>query len=272
MKQTQLLPFIEITGIGAASGLVYHDQSLYIISDNSTFLYHYTLLEKQLHKIKVLDSSQENLAKKDKADFESVTLHNHHLYIHGSGSTNQRQLRVKYNLATQESKEKDLTKLYRRLRKSIGIAEDDLNIEGCIIEQEYYHFFQRGNGAEGQNGIFTYNRKTKAVSFHTIVLPKVKGIEATFTDAILINQTVYFLAACENTTSTYNDGEIYGSFLGALDLGTYTVLFTSQLTDTHKFEGLTLFQKTNEFIEFLLCEDNDTEEMDTQIYKARLSI
>jgi hypothetical protein len=271
MKQTQLIPFVEIKGIGAASGLVYREQSLFIISDNSTFLYHYNLSEKQLHKIKLLDSSQENLTKKEKADFESVTLYNDELYIHGSGSTNQRQLRVKYNLATQETKEKDLTKLYHRLRKSIGLAEDDLNIEGCIMKDDYYYFFQRGNGTQAQNGIFRYTRKTKEVRFHSIVLPKLKGVEATFTDAILVDDTVYFLAACEDTTSTYNDGEVYGSFLGGLDLDNYAVLFASQITDAHKFEGLTLLMNENESLTFLLCEDNDTEEDCSIIYQLQLT-
>jgi hypothetical protein len=272
MEKIELHPFCTLAGIGAASGLVYHANSLFIISDNSTFLYEYQLDKQQVTKIKLLVDSKENLAKKDKADFESITLYNKALYIHGSGSTNKRQLRVKYDLDTLETKEKDRTTLYRRLRNSINLAEDDLNIEGCIIVADFYYFFQRGNGAHSQNGIFRYAKKTKEVSFHTIVLPKVKEVEATFTDAILVDETVYFLAACEDTNSTYNDGEIYGSFIGGLDLKTFTVLFANQITDTHKFEGLTLFQKNNEFIEFLLCEDNDTEELDSIIYRARLLI
>jgi hypothetical protein len=272
MKQTQLLPFVEIKGIGAASGLVYHNYSLYIISDNSTYLYAYKLDEKHLNKIKLFETSEEELTKKEKADFESVTLYHNALYIHGSGSTDKRQLRVKYDLDTHETKEKDFTKIYHRLRSSIKLAEDELNIEGCIIEADYYYFFQRGNGAHAQNGIFRYTRKTKEVGFHAVALPIVKGVEATFTDAILVDETVYFLAACEDTTSTYNDGEIYGSFIGGLDLKTFTVLFTSQITDTHKFEGLALFQKSTTFIEFLLCEDNDTEGTDSIIYKIQISI
>jgi hypothetical protein len=272
MKQIQIVPFVEIQGIGAASGLVYHEQSLYIISDSSTFLYQYHLVAEQLHKIELLDSSQENLAKKEKADFESVTLYHNQLYIHGSGSTNQRQLRVKYHLATLDTQKKDLTKLYHRLRKSINLAADDLNIEGCIVTDDYYYFFQRGNGAQAQNGIFRYARKTKEVWFHPIVLPKIKGIEASFTDAILVDNTVYFLAACEDTTSTYNDGAVYGSFLGGLDLDHYAVLFANQITDVHKFEGLTFFQKTKDYIEFFLCEDNDTEEMHSVIYKVSVSL
>jgi hypothetical protein len=271
MKRTQLLPFVEIKGIGAASGLVLHQHSLYIISDNSTYLYQYNLADKELHKIKLLATSEEHLSKKEKADFECVTLYNNALYIHGSGSTNKRQLRLKYTLDTLETKEKDLTKLYHRLRKSIGIEEDDLNIEGCIVAADFYYFFQRGNGGQAKNGIFTYARHTKEVRFQSVVLPEIKGIEATFTDAILVDDCVYFLAACEDTTSTYNDGEIYGSFMGCLDLATSTVLFTCLLSDLHKFEGLTLYKNEGESLTFLLCEDNDTEDDSSTIYEVILT-
>jgi len=41
-----------------------------------------------------------------------------------------------------------------------------------------------------------------------------------------------------------------------------------QISDKHKFEGLTLYQKTATQIEFLLCEDTDTEELESTIYKV----
>ncbi len=270
MEKMQLHPYFEIKGIGAASGLVYKDNSLFIVSDNSTFLYEYNLNEKVLHKIKLFEDSQENLAKKDKADFESITLFDNKLYLYGSGSTKKRDIRVKFDLETKEIKQKDLSKLHKKLRQTIALNDDELNIEGIIIDSENYYLFQRGNGVQAQNGIFTYNKISKNVAFVPIVLPKVKNIEATFTDAILVETKVYFLAACEDTTSTYTDGEIYGSFLGSLDLKTKEVHFVQQISDSQKFEGLTLFSETATQIEFLLCEDNDKEELTSTIYKLIL--
>jgi len=46
--------------------------------------------------------------------------------------------------------------------------------------------------------------------------------------------------------------------------------FTQKISDSHKFEGLTLYNKTENQIEFLLCEDNDTEVLETNIYKLTL--
>jgi len=42
---------------------------------------------KLLTKIKLFENSQENIVKKEKLDFESITLFNNKLYLFGSGST-----------------------------------------------------------------------------------------------------------------------------------------------------------------------------------------
>ncbi|MEC4003948.1 hypothetical protein OX283_004715 [Flavobacterium sp. SUN052] len=267
MINFELSKLYTINGIGATSGLVYKDNLLYIISDNSSYLYEYQINEAQLNKIPLFKNSQENLIKKEKLDFESVTLYNNQLYLFGSGSTKKREKRFTYNFDNKEIKEKDISKLYEKLRDCASLSEDELNIEGTIIDDENYYFFQRGNGANSKNGLFIRNKITKDLQFIAIKLPKIKDIEATFTDAILIDGIVYFLAAAENTTSTYNDGEILGSFIGSFNLKDFELLFIQMISETNKFEGLTLFQKLENRFEFLLCEDNDTEELVSDIYK-----
>ncbi len=270
MEKFQLSTFTTINGIGATSGIVYQDNSLFIVSDNSTFLYQYNINEKTLDKIKLFENSQESIAKKDKADFEVLTLFENKLYLFGSGSTKKRNAKVTFNLKNHEIKEKNLSKIYKRLIESISIADDELNIEGVIITDQTIYFFQRGNGANAQNGVFSYDRKNKTVAFELITLPKIKGIEATFTDAILIDDTIYFLAAAENSSSTYDDGEVMGSIIGTIDLKTMQLKSSIQISDKHKFEGVTLYKKTATQIELLLCEDNDTEELVSTIYKLAI--
>jgi len=270
MKSFELKPQFTITGIGATSGLVYTNNSLYIISDNSSFLYQYEIGNQKLNKIKLFENSQENIAKKDKLDFESITLFDNKLFLFGSGSTKKRDKRFTYNLKNQEVKEKDLSKLYKKLREFASLSEDELNIEGAIIDADNYYFFQRGNGENAKNGLFVYHKTSKELQFTSIKLPKVEDVEATFTDAILIDETVYFLAAAENTTSTYNDGEILGSFIGSFNLKDMELHFIQKIAETNKFEGLTLFKNSETELEFLLCEDNDTEELVSEIYNLKL--
>lgn len=268
MKNFKLKTLFEISGIGSASGLVYTNDKLFIISDNSTFLYQYNFNKKKLKSIKLSQESKENIPKIIKPDFESITLKGNKLYLLGSGSTINREKQITYNLKTKKIKEKSLNTLYEKLRLKIGITADDLNIEGAFFVSKKWFFFQRGNGESSKNGIFIYDKNE--LHFTAISLPKIKNIEATFTDAILVDNLIYFLAAVENTTSTYDDGEILGCFIGSLSLKTLEIIFTHKISDNNKFEGLTLFENSENQIDFLLCEDNDTDNLTTKIYKLSL--
>ena len=269
MEKFQLELQFQIAGIGSASGLVYKDNSLFIISDNSSFLYEYHIREKELDKISLFENSQENIPKKDKYDFEAITQKGNKFYLFGSGSTSKREKRITYNLETKEIEEKYLSKLYQKIKLATGISDEDFNIEGALFYNEKWHLFQRGNGANSKNGIAIFN-DNDTIEFIPIQLPKIKHIETSFTDAILVEDKIYFLATAENTTSTYADGEILGSIIGRMDSKTMKIDFTQKISDSHKFEGLTLYHKTENQIEFLLCEDKDTEVLETSIYKLVL--
>lgn len=264
----------KITGIGSASGLVYKDNSLFIISDNSSFLYKFCLQEKELTKIPLLANAQENIPKKDKFDFESLTLKGNELHLLGSGSTSKREKRIICNLDTATIVEKDLSKLYQNLKQTSSIKDDELNIEGAFYSDEKWYLFQRGNGANSRNGVFI----TKSLEIESqtelveVQLPKIKHVETSFTDAVLVEEKIYFLATAEDTTSTYDDGEIFGSIIGRMDFKTLEIDFTLQLSNSHKFEGLTLYKKTEDQIEFLLCQDNDTEVLETEIFRLVLNV
>jgi hypothetical protein len=274
MEKFSIELFHTIIGIGSASGLVYKDNSLFVISDNSSFLYQYHIEEKELSRIKLFENSQENIPKKDKFDFESIALKGNELHILGSGSTSKREKRIIYNLETKEVVEKSLSKLYQNLKQFASISDDELNIEGAIFHNEIWLLFQRGNGANSRNGIF----KTKSLEIESqtelvkVKLPKIKHVETSFTDAILVEDKIYFLATAEDTTSTYDDGEILGSILGQMNSETFEIEFTQKISNTHKFEGLTLYKKTENEIQFLICEDNDTHVLETNIYKLTFNI
>jgi hypothetical protein len=274
MERFTIELLFQILGIGSASGLVYKDNSLFVISDNSSFLYEYHVQENQLSRIKLFENGQENIPKKDKFDFESIALKRNELHLLGSGSTSKREKRIIYNLDTAAIIEKDLSKLYQNLKETTSISDEELNIEGALCYNEKWHLFQRGNGANSKNGIF----KTKSLEieckteFVEVPLPKIKHVETSFTDAILVEDKIYFLATAEDTTSTYDDGEILGSLIGRMDSKTLEIEFTQKISDTHKFEGLTLYKKTATEIAFLICQDNDSDVLETNIYKLTLDL
>lgn len=272
MQKFSLELFFHIIGIGSASGLVLKDNSLFIISDNSGFLYEYHMNEKELTKIQLFESAQENTPKKDKADFESITLKGNQLYLFGSGSTPKRNRMLQYNLVTKTIVHQNVTGIYNTMKIISGISDDSFNIEGALSYNNQWLLFQRGNGAQSKNGIFTVNdTEDSAPIFHPITLPKIQHIEAAFTDAIIVDRKIYFLAAVENTTSTYNDGEALGTFYGIINPQTFEVEKTVLLSGKNKFEGICFYKEDAETLSFLLCEDNDTDTLKSTIYTLTLT-
>lgn len=271
MENFTLTNLFTIKGISAASGLLFSQNVLFIISDSSSFLYQYDLEKNLLLKFPLVKDPAENIPKQDKLDLESITQHGNQIIILGSGSTEKRSTMFTLDLSTDALQTQDLKPLYQQLKTVSELNDAQFNIEGAIYANETLVLFQRGNSEESQNGIFIVpNNQKDNIRFIPITLPTLDGIETTFTDAILVNDKIYFLACAENTASTYEDGEILGSILGIMHAPTLEIIDVTLLSDHQKFEGITLYKNTDEAIEFLLCEDNDTELSESIIYKLTL--
>lgn len=275
MEISQLKSLFKISGIGSASGLVYRSNTLLIISDNSGFLYEYQINSKNLVRHPLIENPSENILKKDKPDYEAITNFGEDLYIFGSGSTTRRNSMVhlnKYKVLINN----DLSKLFSAMQAVAKLKKEDFNLEGAIYNGKNWYLFNRGNGVENRNVLFTIGGENLinkwTIEFSDYTLPELNGVRTSFTDAILVDNTIYFLATAEDTISTYDDGEVLGSIIGGIDVETMKITFTKKISDIHKFEGLTLFSQFRDKIEFLLCEDNDTEILETYIYKLTLDL
>lgn len=276
MEQLQLQFFLKIIGLGSASGLLYHDNSILAIGDSSSYLYDYAIDKQQLQKFPLLYLATENIPKKQKPDFEAITQHQNDIFIFGSGSTQNRNTMVQIDAKTKKvNATNDLTNLYATMQSFGEIKPDDFNLEGAIYNGENWYLVNRGNGKKSKNTIFTLSGKNLVDDFTMVVndfkLPKLNGVETSFTDAIQVANKIYFLATSEDSDSTYNDGEILGSIIGRIDIETMEIDFHYKITDKLKLEGLALFAETSENITFLICEDNDTELLESNIYKLTLT-
>ncbi|MGX7668246.1 DUF6929 family protein [Flavobacterium pedocola] len=275
MHKFTLEIIFQIIGIGSASGLIYKNNQVLVVGDNSTYLYEYNIDTKTLERQALTENPSENIAKKEKLDFEALTEYEGKIYVFGSGSTEKRNKMVELDAKTKAvASTTDLSDLYLSMQSFAELPESDLNIEGVARNENEWFFFNRGNGAKGKNIVFTVQGKNLTEEFNIITneykLPKIKGIRTSFTDAVLLGKTLYFLATAENTDSTYNDGEVLGSIIGSIDTETMKINFTKKITDTHKFEGLALFKETDKDLTFLLCEDNDTEELKATLFQLTL--
>ena len=275
MDKLKLELLFQIIGIGSASGLIYKDNALWIIGDNSGFLYEYHIDSKEINRYPLIENMSENILKKDKPDFEAITLLGEDLYIFGSGSTEKRNKMIQVNAATKKIiASNEIANLYRVIQSFGKIKSEDFNLEGAIYNGKSWYLFNRGNGISNKNIVFTIKGENLTDQFTILSndykLPKIIGVRTSFTDAILVDNTIYFLATAEDTVSTYEDGEVLGSIIGNIDLKTMKINFTKKISDTQKFEGLTLYSNSKEKIEFLLCEDKDTDVLQTEIYKLTL--
>lgn len=277
MEKLQLSLLFKIIGIGSASGLVYNHNNLYLISDNSNYLYEYQIDSTHLNKIALVENASENIEKKLKPDFEAIAHNASYYFLFGSGSTENRNKMIQLDAQTHKLvKNFDLSMLYLAMQSFAQMEADDFNVEGAIYKDDEWFLFNRGNGKNKKNVIFTVSGEDLEENFRIIAneykLPKTKGVRSSFTDAIAIDDKIYFLATAENTESTYLDGEVLGSWIGRIDTTTMKIDFTKKISDTHKFEGLTLYKKNTNQIEFLLCEDNDTELLESSIYSLKLEV
>jgi hypothetical protein len=273
MEQLQFL--FKIIGLGSASGLVYHNNTIVAVGDNSSYLYEYTISNEKLERYPLQENAQENTLKKIKKDFEAITQFEDTIYVFGSGSTENRNTMVQVDAKTKKViATQDLSMLYASMQSFGEINPEDFNLEGAIYNGENWFLFNRSNGKKSKNAIFTISGKNLTDEFSILhnkfKLPKIKGVETSFTDAILVDDQIYFLATAEATESTYHDGEVLGSIIGQIDVAKMKLKSHKIISKTNKLEGITLVEETPETISFLLCEDNDIEVLESNIYKITL--
>ncbi len=273
MEQLQFL--FKIIGLGSASGLVYHNNTITAVGDNSSFLYEYNISTEKLERYPLQENAQENTPKKIKKDFEAITQFEDTIYVFGSGSTENRNTMVQVDVKTKKViATQDLSVLYASMQSFGEINPEDFNLEGAIYNGENWFLFNRSNGKKSKNAIFTISGKNLTDAFSILhnkfKLPKIKGVETSFTDAILVKDQIYFLATAEATESTYHDGEVLGSIIGRIDVNKMKLKSYKVISKANKLEGIALLEETPETISFLLCEDNDTEVLESNIYKITL--
>ena len=268
MENFKLTNLFNIKGISAPSGLLYSQNVLFLISDSSNYLYQYDISKKLLLKFPLVKEAKENIEKVNKPDLESITQYGNQIILLGSGSTSKRNAMFTLDLSSDALQKQDMSALYEKLKTVGALTPEQLNIEGAIYAHKTMLLFQRGNAKGSKNGVFIVpNHQENGIRFVPIVLPTLDEIETTFTDAILLGDTIYFLACAENTTSTYDDGEILGTILGVMHAPTFEIIAIHLLSEHQKFEGITLYNETDTELAFLLYEDNDTETSEATIYK-----
>lgn len=278
MKKYLLSSWLKIAGIVAASGIGYENNELMLVSDNGNALYHYFITNDSLAKYS-FDGAPVNdkMKKVEKYDLESFTTVDNTWYAFGSGSTDKRTTGFMFNKFSKYSTPIDLSALYDEMKSFSSLTKDDFNIEGVTRYNNDWLFINRGNGPKNANYIFVVQGKNLTDDFNLYYfefnLPKINQVQAGFSDAVVIKNTLYFIATAEDEQSTFEDGAIKGSIFGAIDLKKMKLLYTEKISDHQKFEGITVLEHNDKNITFALCEDaDDAKNTESIIYKLQVNL
>ncbi|MBQ0116760.1 MAG: hypothetical protein KBS98_02450 [Flavobacterium sp.] len=274
MNKFVLELFLHIAGFGSASGLVYNENQLAVVSDADDYLYTYSMVDHKLHSLPLKDNAGQQLEKKIKPDYEAITKSGDYYYIFASGSKEQRTDFVSVNAKTKEVVHQDLSNLYENIVAFHEMDAKELNIEGVVKDGADWLLFNRGNGKHGLNFIATVQGNNLVDDFNVVIdpfkLPKIDGEQTGFSDAVLVGKNIYFLATAEGSKDVVADGNIGGSLLGCIDLKKMKLKWTKVISKTQKFEGITVFEESKKKLSFLLCEDPDNGATTSDIYKITI--
>ncbi|QTV05372.1 DUF6929 family protein [Faecalibacter bovis] len=269
--------FILINGLGASSGIVYHKNQLYVVSDDLPYLFQYDILDNSQNKSNFNTLLPiEEMTKKNKLDFESLAIVHNQILALGSGSNANRNELHSYNLETKIFSRYDISDNYNELRTKFDFDVKDFNIEGFAYKKRKSYLFNRGNGKNKINGIFIFeglphDTKLNKSEFIPIQLPIINNELTTFSDAIIVNNKIIFTATIEAESSTQRDGQVKESIIGIINMKTFQVEKYHIIAEKQKIEGITLKKKSSKGYTFLVCEDNDDDSVTSKIYELNVS-
>lgn len=232
--------------ISAASSLVRHAGSLYVVADDELSLAIFDAHDLgDGHLIDILPGElpeNPDERKEEKPDLESLTLlppfgelPNGALLAVGSGSSEKRLRGALVPLDAggrpgAAPRAIDLSELYEGLGREVK----DLNIEGCAALDDRFYLAQRGNGRGGEDALIAVAWEPLAQALlrggtpdvdaveeiRRYDLGQIRGVDLSFSDLSPIEDgRLAFSSSAEDSSGTITDGEIFGSALGVLRPG-----------------------------------------------------
>lgn len=231
-----------LQNLPSASGIEIIDGVIYIIGDDSPYLYVLDHTLKVIDKVELLEGSDfetGRIPKKVKPDLEcmaQLTINNNkYILVMGSGSAENRDKGFLIKLPTKHNKKfvvqaLSFTGLYNLLQSNSEIVGDGkLNLEAAATSDQHFILFNRAT-KKGKNTALYFQLEEFIVYLtenHEVIpfpviqnfeLPSLKEVPAGFSGASVMDGKLFFTAAVENTSDPVADGEVYGSMVGWIDM------------------------------------------------------
>ena len=235
-----VLKHVHLTNIPSASAVEVVNGNIYIVGDDSNFLYVLKydlslLAAVPLYKAKPEDLEGNRIAKYKKADLECMTKLSingyNHLLLLGSGAISpKRDVAFLVKLPTPYNRkhlvwEISLVKWYSFLRMNEAVTGPNgvLNFEAAASTETHLYIFNRENNAtlrfDMPEFIEFIQGHTDGIPFPTViqtVIPAIHGIRAGISGADYFDQKFFITTAAEDTDNAIDDGEILGSAIGLI--------------------------------------------------------
>lgn len=205
----------------SASALAFFNDKLFVIGDDASQIMILSNDHDVLGHLSFYWFKKKRLAKNKKPDFESALLYtaDNITYLIGFGSFSTRK---RFKFFTLPLNDKAGKPKIRNIRNTLkGLPPEQINIEGAAIVNEKMVLSNRANNAHPKNHLIIMDfdlkegpllRTSKIVPVTLAATQEVTGISDV---AYLPKQDVLiFTTSTEQTTNTYDDGEIGDSYLG----------------------------------------------------------
>jgi hypothetical protein len=237
--QINIIKHALLENIPSGSGIELINGIIYIIGDDSEYLYGLNQELKVIHQVALFPCTEKKdgrIPKPVKPDFENMVSFDingyPHLFVAGSGSRlPQRGIGYLIKLPTSYNKkhlvwQKDLNALYHLITSHPDFSENmELNIESCFIAEEYFYFINRSGQeliryplAEMVEYLQNHSEATPFPEILLLEIAPIDGNAYTCSGACYFKGTIYVSASCEATDNAYDDGDIIGSAVGYIAL------------------------------------------------------
>jgi len=284
----------------SASGVEIIDNNIYIIGDDSPYLYKlnydFNILEK--YQLSGNDSTVNNRVPKEiKADFESMATYQSKdgsimLAVLSSGS--QELTRDTLHIFALSEKKliasKNVRPLFELIREKAGFTkEDEINIEAMAIGKHKVYLMQRGNNnlnilveinrREFFKFIFNEDVELPEIKVKSFSLPEFDNTISGFSGACMLEDEsgILFTASLEKSENAYEDGEILGSYVGIMKFRgdskpqiRTSMLKQDGLTLKTKLEGISIKSISGKTYQLLAVSDMD--DGTSKIYNLSLTL
>ncbi|MFP5384772.1 MAG: DUF6929 family protein [Bacteriovoracia bacterium] len=254
--------------VSAGSGLVLHEGTFYIISDDELGMVSQPLdfsRRGAFHQVfpgRLPEETEER--KRLKPDLECLLVTGNDLLLIPSGSKPNRIKGALVSLSDFSVTPLSFGKVFQELEKYCP----ELNIEGAVVLDKTIRLFQRGNGKLHQNAIIDLplpsflKDEVKDISVLNIDLGTICDTPLSFTDATINNDEIIFIAVAEKSESTYLDGDYVGSVIGKMSFDG-KVLLKKALKIDSKPEGIAIKGNT-----FYVVTDDDQRDKPSRIFSG----